>query len=202
MLKKPLFFVTLALFTLSVRAQTYQLDVKKSKILWDTRKVVGQHQGDILFKSGVLNNVVGGRPDNGTFVIDMNTMRSTDRKKKSENNKVDREMRTPGFFDVKKHPTAAMTVKSVTYSAGTIYKVTGDLTIKGITHPIAFDADIQTNADQLTTKADIAFDREKWEIDFQQKKKDWNFFDAIKNQAVANMIAVKLDLVFNKQVAR
>lgn len=201
MIKKSAIVILLLMVQLAARAQqTYQLDIKKSKIIWDNRKIMGGHHGYILFASGTLNYLANGEPETGTFSIDMNSMHATDDEKPAGNLKVEKELRTPGYFNIDKFPTATMRVKTIARIAvSTNYKVTGDLTIKGITKPIEFIASIKPKGNQLIATADIEVDRLQWNIDMQQQPKQWNVFDALKNKVIASNIAVKLNLVFVKQ---
>jgi polyisoprenoid-binding protein YceI len=53
----------------------------------------------------------------------------------------DTHLRSDAFFAVKKYPTISFRSTRVEHTAGPAYKVTGDLTLLGITHPITFDVD-------------------------------------------------------------
>jgi polyisoprenoid-binding protein YceI len=199
MLKKYAIIVVLAIGGLSAGAQqTYHLDIKKSKISWDTRKTMGGHYGYLFFKSGNLDYTATGEPKTGSFNMDMNTMHSTDHADAAGNQKVDNELKTEGFFSMAKYPQATMNVKQVTrIGRSTNFKVTGDLTIKGITHPIDFTITIIKKGDAINATAKTTIDRVKWNIDMQPKREAWDFFSAIKSTMVADEIAVSLDLVFS-----
>ncbi len=56
----------------------------------------------------------------------------------TDNEQRDGHLRSPDFLDVEAHPRISFAVKSVERAGGD-YKVTGDLTIKGISHEIALD---------------------------------------------------------------
>ncbi|MGW4566356.1 YceI family protein [Streptomyces sp. NPDC004561] len=78
---------------------------------------------------------VGERPEDTrvTAVIDMASVDSGDRTR-------DDHLRSGDFFDVEKHPRATFESTSVTWD-GRSGKLTGDLTIKGVTHPVTLDVD-------------------------------------------------------------
>ncbi|GAA4315506.1 YceI family protein [Mucilaginibacter gynuensis] len=200
MLNKLTIILLFAMFQLTAYGQqTYRLDIKKSKLLWNGQKTMGGHFGYILFNAGTLNYTSEGERKDGTFTIDMNTMRATDHTKEGKNKKVDDELRTPGFFDVAQYPTATMAVKQIIHTEqANNYKVTGDLTIKGITNPITFTALIKGTGNTLTATAATQINRVKWRIDFQPKKGDWNLFAAIKDEMITENIDISLNLVFNK----
>jgi polyisoprenoid-binding protein YceI len=51
----------------------------------------------------------------------------------------DKDVRSSNFLDVEAFPTMTFTSTSVTPAGPSRYHVTGDLTIKGITHPVTLD---------------------------------------------------------------
>lgn len=53
--------------------------------------------------------------------------------------KLDEHLKTPDFFDVAKFPSATFISKSVEVTAKDTAKVTGDLTLHGITKPVVLD---------------------------------------------------------------
>jgi hypothetical protein len=53
MINRIVVALILIMFNMPVHAQqTYGIDIKKSKILWNNRKIMGGHYGYIYFKSG------------------------------------------------------------------------------------------------------------------------------------------------------
>jgi polyisoprenoid-binding protein YceI len=48
-------------------------------------------------------------------------------------------LRSPDFFDVAKHPTMTFTSKSITSAGKDRYKLSGELTIHGVTKPVTAD---------------------------------------------------------------
>lgn len=190
----------LALSRLPVYAQQhYRLDVKKSKMLWKI-ETVGKHNGYLLFGNGRLDYSGKGEPTTGYFIMDMTSIRSTDGSTEKDRAKVDAEITTPGFFDTKTYPTAAMDVKLITPTgAPGVYKVKGNLTIKGITNSVELTATIIKKGDVITVKSAASIDRTRWKIDFHEKKKDWDPFATLKDNLISDDILVTLDLTFNKQ---
>jgi polyisoprenoid-binding protein YceI len=53
----------------------------------------------------------------------------------------DKHLRSPDFFDVQNFPTMTFRSKRVTQAAPGKLKMTGDLTIRGVTHEVTFDVD-------------------------------------------------------------
>jgi len=207
MINKRLIILLLFLMqSVAYAQQAYQLDVKKSKILWNTRQTMGGHYGYLLFNSGTLIYSSSGQPANGFFSMDMNSIRSEDHEKAADNQRVDKELRTPGFFDVDKYPAASMRVlKIVRVGQSDNYKVNGDLTIKGITNPIEFVTTIKKKGEVITATAELVIDRLIWHINLQSppaKPKAWDFAtnitNIIKNKVLVGEVPITLKMVFTR----
>src|SRR5256885_13557791 len=52
----------------------------------------------------------------------------------------DAHLRSPDFFDVEKHPTATFRSTKVEDRGGDRYRITGGLTVHGVTRPVVFEA--------------------------------------------------------------
>jgi polyisoprenoid-binding protein YceI len=194
--------ITLLFLSLQLSAyaqQMYKLDLKKSKILWDAKNTMGKHYGFILFKSGSINYAANDKPTTATFNLDMNNIKSTDSKTETGKQKVDGQLKTEGFFYVAKYPTATMNVKQITQIGNsTNFKVSGDLTIKGITHPISFNSNINKNGNNISATANLKIDRKKWNINHEPKASSFNFYATIKDKVIADEIDITLNLAFMK----
>ena len=178
--------------------QTYQLDTKKSKILWNTGKLMGGHHGYLLFNSGSLQYSAAGEPLNGYFNMDMNSIRSTDNDKETARKRVDADLRKDDFFAADQYPAAVMSVKKITrIGSSANYKVAGDLTIKGITNPIEFVATITTKDNSTHITANVDIHRQLWKIHSKPQPITSDFLTGIKEKLVPD-IHVSLDLVLSK----
>jgi polyisoprenoid-binding protein YceI len=197
--KKSIIITFLVMFQLAAYAQqTYQLDVKKSKILWDNGKTMGGHHGYILFNSGTFDftphNIIG----NGSFIINMNSMSATDGDD-AHNAAVKKKLRADNYFAMDKYPTATMNVMQVIrVGYSTTYKIIGDLTIKNITNPVEFTATLIPKGNTMSANATTTIDRLKWHIDMQAANKPWDFFGAVQNKLISGQILIELNLVFIK----
>ncbi|MDT3402985.1 YceI family protein [Mucilaginibacter terrae] len=207
MIKKHLIILLLVIQASAYAQQAYQLDVSKSKVLWNTRQTMGGHYGYLLFSSGTLIYSSAGQPVNGVFSMDMNSIRSEDHEKAADNQKVDQELRKPGFFDIDKYPTSTMRVLTITQIGKTDkYKVNGDLTIKGITNPIEFTATLKKKGGNIIATAALVIDRLIWHIDLQSppqaKPKPWELVttleNKIKNKIMVGEVPITLKMVFTR----
>ncbi|MEO8171441.1 MAG: YceI family protein [Sediminibacterium sp.] len=204
MISKPI-TILLLLMTLQPAAytqqlpQTYQLDIKKSKILWNTGKLMGGHHGYFLFNSGSLQYSATGEPLTGFFSMDMNSIRSTDNPKEAERQRVDGDLRKEDFFASDQYPAAVMNVKKIIrIGSSTNFKVAGELTIKGITNPIEFTATVITKDNTVHITANVDIQRQLWNIHSKpQANNSLNFLSAINEKLVPD-IHVALDLILNK----
>ena len=198
MLAGVIYFPVLAQQIKDTQDAVYQLDVKKSKLFWKAPK--NRHNGFILFNSGTLSNFTAGRPTRGTFSINMNSMMSTDEASAAGRKNVDDKLRSEDFFAVSRYPTANMLVKQILPEQNpATYKVSGELTIKGVTKPIEFTTIMKQNGNTITATAKTNISREKWTINHQPQPAPWDLLASIKDNLVDDDIPVSLELVFNKK---
>lgn len=176
----------------------WQLDVKKSKVLWNTGKMMGGHSGYFLFHSGNLQYSPTGEPVSGTFRMDMNSIRSTDNPNEAGRLKTDANLRKSQFFATDRYPAATMAVKKITRIGSTLdFTVAGDLTIKGITNPIEFTATINTKSNSSHITANVDLSHQLWKLNSKTQVNYSNWISGIPEKLVPD-IHVSLDLTMNK----
>ena len=166
--------VTLAILIVSSALIASTSDITKvavvpanSKIVYLAKKVTGEHTGDVKIAKGFLafkKDVLVG----GEFEIDMSTIANTDITDQDYHKKFIDHINSPDFFDTAKFKTASIKIKTATLVKDNNYKVTADLTIKGITKPVTFEA----NATKAQSTAKIVFDRTNYGIKFKSGKYD------------------------------
>jgi len=143
-----------------------------SQVIWNGKKVSGQHHGTINITSGSLL-VNGGKVVGGDFVIDMNSIVNQDMEGEYKE-KLEGHLKSGDFFDVTNHPEANFKITAV--QDGTtpgVVVVSGNLTIKGITKNITFDATVVNLTDtsaQVTADFNIA--REDWGVNYTGQADD------------------------------
>lgn len=177
-MKKNVFTLALTLLTIftsvDVTAQEKAINVAESNIHWLGKKVTGQHEGDISLKSGNLQ-LSEGTVTGGRFVVDMNSMTCTDLQG-SSSDKLIGHLKSDDFFGVTNHSEATLVFTTVTPKSNGLYAVTGDFTIKGITHPATFDLKVDGN--QATAK--VIIDRTKYNIRYGSS----SFIDNLGDKAI------------------
>jgi polyisoprenoid-binding protein YceI len=170
--------ITIALCTIASAQDKLPIDVTKSELKWsgDYTFYFGGHNGTIDFIEGHFiktKSIISG----GEFIIDMNSITCLDVENEEANEGLVTHLKDSDFFDVSNHDTAKLVITSVQYHDTTKMKVYADLTIKGITKPMSFQAEIDYDEKIMTTKFKI--DRMLWGVSYHSKMKDGAISDGI-----------------------
>ncbi|WDF46134.1 YceI family protein [Chryseobacterium sp. KACC 21268] len=154
--------------------QVYVVDTLNSKAEWKGFKVVKSdntsHIGHLKFESGEVT-VKDNKLESGQFVIDMNSITNEDLKEAESNGKLLGHLKSADFFDATKFPTASYEITKVSEGlAGSDYNTVldGNLTLKGITKPFTFNANVKVDKGELmiaTEPKDI--NRDEFGVKFQ-----------------------------------
>lgn len=80
----------------------------------------------------------------------------------------DNHLRSADFFDVANHPTITFTTTAIEHRGGNEYRITGDLTIRGTTRPVTFDAEVHGPAKNPFGKLVVALS-----VTGKINRKDW-----------------------------
>ncbi|MFI1743121.1 YceI family protein [Thalassobellus sediminis] len=169
-----------------IQVDKKEIKTDNSKVVWKGYKVTGSHEGTIAIKSGSLS-FEAGKLVGGEFVIDMATINTTDLQGEYKG-KLDGHLKSADFFGVEKHPTATLTFTKVEASGKNAYNVTGELTIKEQTHPVAFVISIYGNK----ATASLKVDRTIYDIKYGSA----SFMDGLKDKAIYDEFDLVADLEF------
>ncbi len=153
------------------KSATLAVDPSRSTLNWTAKKVGGEHSGTVKIASGTLE-VKSNRLVGGTFAMDMTTITDTDITNEGMNAKLTNHLKSEDFFSVEKHPKSTFVLTKVAPIAKAQagqpnYTVTGNLTIKGITHPVTFPAVVKLSGDNAEATAKFDIDRTKWDIKYR-----------------------------------
>lgn len=205
-------FFVLGLFLVSVAftsniATSYKINTEYSKVKWTGSKVGGEHTGEVSMTNGDLH-FTDGKLTGGNFVIDMASMNCTDITDAAQNAKLIGHLKSADFFGVEAHPTATYVIKKTipygkeklkgpeyTYTKE-IYKVVGDMTIKGITKTIKTQIEIYDYDTSVSGVARFDLDRS----DFDIRYGSGSFFDDLGDKLIYDEIQLDVNISASKQV--
>jgi polyisoprenoid-binding protein YceI len=143
----------------------YNVDAEASQLKWTGYHLAKsyEHIGFVKIKSGKLATA-NGTITSGEFVIDMNTISNTDVTDGEKNGKLVGHLKSADFFDVANNPEAKLVIKKSTAAANGKLKATGDLTIRGITKSIDFEATLNETGSQVEATADLKIVRTDFNV--------------------------------------
>ncbi|PPK92379.1 polyisoprenoid-binding protein YceI [Nonlabens xylanidelens] len=161
------------------------VNVETSTAVWTGKKFAGSHSGTIDLKSGQLefnNKQLTG----GEFIIDMSSIEVTDLSGGTKA-KFEGHLKSDDFFSTATHETATLKITKVDNTSSP-YKVSANLTVKGITNPITFD--LTTTEDTATTQ--IVIDRSKYDVKYGSK----SFFSGLGDNFIYDNFEVDITLKY------
>lgn len=162
----------------------FNVDATQSRMDWEGRKVTGAHNGTINIKEGQLV-LEDGRLTGGSFVIDVASIRILDVTDPATNAQFAGHLASDDFFAIAQYPEASLTITSVVAD-----RVTGDLTIKGNTHPVHFNMVLAVQGDSLQASTKIVVDRTLYGIRFRSG----NFFKNLGDTLIYNDFDLNVNL--------
>lgn len=164
----------------------YAINTEESVLRWEGRKVTATHHGTVNFKSGVLY-IDGDNLTGGSFVADMGSIVNEDQEGEW-NDRLVGHLKSDDFFHIEEHPEAMFEITEVKAGENDQLVISGNLTIRGISKNITFNADvIEINSDKAQLAADFNIEREDWGINYTGAADD----------LIAKEINFKINLVAN-----
>lgn len=164
---------------LPVEATTLNINTTESVVHW-TGSLVGiyDHYGTLKFKNGVID-IKDGVITDGSFVVDMTTMKPTDENYNPDEDKTKEKLvghlSSPDFFDVENYPEASFKIKAHTGN-----KLVGQLTIRGKTHEETVENLKIKNMDgKMKFHGTMTIDRNKYKVNWNHPVKDKVLSDEI-----------------------
>lgn len=166
--------------------QKLDINVASSELKWSGEYAFyfGGHHGTIDFKNGYFikaDDVIIG----GEFIIDMTSIKCDDIENGEANESLVNHLKDPDFFDVKNHKEAKLKITKIQYHNPTEMKVYADLTIKGITLPVDFQAEVNFEKKQMKTRFKI--DRMRWGVNYNSALRDGALSDGIGFEVTLNL---------------
>jgi polyisoprenoid-binding protein YceI len=141
---------------------------EKSRIDWIASKAGDFHTGSFTLKSGQVQ-VDNGKLTGGSFVIDLANLKVTD----ASGDRLAGHLKNPDFFDVAKFAEATYTITGVNYTSDTNCEISGNLSLKGASFPVKFNANIRSaNEKGFFGQAYFSVDRTAWGITYKGPSND------------------------------
>lgn len=172
-----------------METKKFKLVNTQSSISWTGKKVTGTHNGTISINDGTLildDNKLSG----GSFVIDTTSIKILDIIDPDTNAQFAGHLFSEDFFATESFPEATFTLTSSKYLSSLNYLLTGNLTIKGITHPVEFPATVLITADEINASGKITIDRTKYDMKFRSG----NFFTNLGDTLIYNEFELDVKL--------
>ncbi|MCU0418790.1 MAG: YceI family protein [Cyclobacteriaceae bacterium] len=163
------------------RIITPVVDITQSEIGWAGKSVSGGHVGKLKFEKVDLQ-FQDGHLRGGSFVADMGSITVDDIDDPQGVTDFVAHITTEDFFEVNKYPTASFVIIQVEAQNATDYQVTGNMTIKGITKPLQFQAQVSPLDEGYRVSATLPIDRTQFGIEYgangkRGSAKDWFIYN-------------------------
>ena len=151
-------------------ARLVPLDLKASTLEWLGQKIIpgGDHKGTVKIKSGSINLNEKQMITGGTIVLDMTTIEDTDLSGKWKK-KLEDHLNGEDFFDVKNHKEAQFKITKVEPTRSNLFKITGNLTIRGKTNVETFEVKVEKKGKKMVATGTITFDRTRYGVSYNSE---------------------------------
>ena len=179
--------------SISLEQGSYKIINNESELKWIGKELSTKtHTGTLAFINGEID-VNSNGAIHGKVQIDMTSIDVSDMQGKW-GKKLEGHLKSPDFFGVEKYPNAFIKFhseeKQIKDSQINLF---GELTIKDITHPITFTAELLDIKPSIIVKANLSFDRSKYDVRFRSGK----FFENLGDKLILDDINVDVLLVAN-----
>ena len=176
------------------------VDTASSTIGFTGWGVGKNHPGKFKLNSGTLT-VKDGKVASGSFSININTM-SMDQQDEMFQTNLRGHLLSADFFDAANHPEAKFeitgseaytpTAGDTSVVAGANTKISGNLTIKGITKNVTFPAKVDVTETGVNAVANFDIDRTLWEMNYNGDK------ESAKDKFIAHEVNIRLNIAAKK----
>lgn len=184
--------------------KVFSVKPEESQIAWEGYKPTGQHHGTISMSKGKLM-VKDGAITGGKFAFDMNSITVLDLTDPEWNGKLTGHLKSADFFEVTAYPEASFEITGIQPIDGTTvdkskekgdlvstHAITGNLTMKGITKSITFNAKVDKSDNLITAESNMFFlDRTEWNVQYKSKK----IFAELKDDFINDEMGIRLKIV-------
>ena len=187
---------TLNVKEIKLNSGNYNAIEDSSEVLWECEWLGGaRHDGSVQLVSGSID--ISETSDlNGRFIVDLNSMRCFDLKNEGTNKKLIGHLKSDDFFDVANYPEAVLDLISGKNISGNEFEFSGNLTIKGQTHPIIFTGTVKENNLSYDANLKLIFDRSKYDVRYRSA----SLFSDLGNRIIADDVQLTVKAKFKKVI--
>lgn len=178
-------------------AERLKVDAEKSLVRWTGRNLANQHYGTLRLKRGEVGFDRAGNLKSGNFVVDMQTLTVEDLREESLARMLVQHLQDADFFLVAQYPEATFEVSGAEAVTGATpgspnLRVSGDLTIRGVCHPLVFCAEAGWRQEGgWAAQARIEFDRTRWGARYGSGR----FFERLGQHLVNDLVALDIRIL-------
>jgi len=185
-MKKLLMTIIASVYVFHMHAQTYTMDKNHTKVGFSATHFY------ISYVDGHFNDVVATlaskKEDLSDAIIVMTAaVNSLD----TDNDTRDKDLKSADWFDEAHYPTIMFKSTSFKKASQTVYKLNGELTIHGITKPVAFDVSYGKVYNPMLKKNVVGFT-----ISGDINRQDFKVGSGAPDSVVGDHIAVRTNIEF------
>ncbi len=170
-----------------------RVDTKQSVITWKGASLNGLNsQTGYVYPSKGELMIENGQLTGGIVEVDMNTIE--DKNHRRDTKLVDH-LKDPDFFEVEKFPFSILSITKIKSTTNEGRQITGNLTIKGITHPVTFPAKLEIKNGMVKANGKLVIDRTQWDVRYKSAK----FYTLLANQTMSDSIEFYIHIVARNQ---
>lgn len=168
--------------------RTLAADPEISNLRWIAEKVTGSHWGYVSLKEGSIE-IKNDRLVSGDFIVDMKTIKVMDIKDSPWGKKLEAHLHSKDFFDTENHPEAHFSIHSVKMKNNDLL-ISGDLTIKDITHTLDFNCEVTHAKNSSSAKGQMKIDRTLYDIIYRSFK----YFPDIGDRMIDDIFTIDFEI--------
>jgi len=174
---------------------SYRLASASSSMTWQGSRplIKGYYdRGVVDIAEGVVT-IENGRVASGSIIVNLTTITAQHTGRGDAlADRLSRHLMSVDFFDVEQYPTSTFRLTDLQARTDSLYLVSGELTIKGATHPVTFTAAIMVQDNQLVMDAEnIQLNRTLWDLHYGSG----SFFDNLGDELIDDIVTISFHAV-------
>ncbi len=173
----------------TVAARELPIDTAASQVGWEgiegLARITTTHTGSLAIKNGSLS-VKDSQLVAGKFEIDINSLKNFDLENPKKNADLVGHLKGADFFDAAKFPVATFELVSAEKMTADSTKITGNLTLKGVTKSVVFPAKVDVG-DNVTANAKFYINRKDWGM-------NWHSENSLGDEMIRPEVGIELKI--------